>query len=308
MVQGTFYTSNSYALRDFVPWTVSFVVSGDLLGRTSPFFDSTKEVSIELATEWWDFHVRQGRYPLVTVHFPLSGEDLIQAMDRLGWASRALAIGTAAYLSRVKSALPFIQACFVPIAFLQAVEEEIIKGAAQSLEDETARPLSKVAHGAWLEPQPQSPWSRKHTALGSKEPPSYLWFASVYGGDVDDLQRQWARSVELEGPKPTMGHAPRVRISSVEEWARMIEASSGLEILPVIDATLGDEASWNLADRLKGSSGRPPVGIIRIPERDDGGDFEVTEWWTLSQGPRSTLKLEGSGDREGLGVAPWISS
>jgi len=277
--QGSFLERNSYALRDHVPWYVAFVVGGDLAGRSDPFFDSSMEISLELLTEWLRFHASRGASPVLALHFPLEGEHLLRAMSRLGLGTNTLAGGTAAYLSVLKRHLPSYRECYMPVAFLAAIEEETREPPPFPEEGR-----QRVAHGAWLAPQPQSRWSRRHTAIDGTE--GYLWYAPVYAAEDGD----WDKSVDILGYYRPTARAPRP-FQGLSAWLASLR-SQGIRIVPVLAATDND-AARDLA--LRSQEEEKPQGLLYQNFQEEGGRLATVPegWWELSRASaRSQLRLE----------------
>lgn len=271
--QGSFMKNNSYALREHVPWYVAFAIGGDLRDRTDPHFDSTLELSIELLAEWRAFHARRGNAPVIGLHFPLQGDHLLRAMARLGLGPHTLSRGTADFLSTLANVAPFRE-CYLPMPFLEAIEAEGI----------TPPPLPSKAHhrraeGAWLANQPQSAWSRRHTAVDGQE--GYLWYAAVYAAQDGDAER----SVDIQAHEPTTPSLPV--FSSLWDWLGRLR-SQGIRIVPVLAATETSEHTRALAHRCQELL--PPKGLVyqnsEVQARVPPG------WWELSTANTSELRLE----------------
>lgn len=279
--QGSFLRQNTYILRDYTPWYVAFVVGGDLTGRTDPSFDSSLEISPELFSEWFRFH--NDHSPVVGIHFPLEGEQLLRSMGRLGLDSHTLASGTAAYLSTLQRLVPYRE-CFVPIAFLRAIEAETM---APPPFPEAGR--QRVARGAWLAPEPQSAWSRRHTAVDGTE--GYLWYAPVYGSrDNDASSSLWDRRADVMGFKPTP--QPPRRFTSLEDWLKTIRSRDNIRIVPVLAAT-DETKDRQLAIRIQEVD--EPRGLLYQNGNEKEISSEIPEgWWVLSASSKRTqLRLEG---------------
>jgi hypothetical protein len=277
-IQGSFLEHNTYALRDHVPWYVAFVVGGDLAGRADPFFDSSLEISPELLTEWRRFHKtrRDGVSPVVAVHFPLDGEQLLRAMAWLGLGSHTLARGTAAYLSTLARVAPYRE-CYLPMPLLTAIE-----AGAAALPPFPLEGRQQQARGAWLSSKPQSQWSRWHTAVDGKE--GYLWYAPVYAAE----DGAWDTTVDVRGFRPTPQPPPT--FSGLADWLRGLRAH-GLRVVPVLAATETDEKTRALAERSQEEE--EPRGLVYQNAGDEADAAPVPMgWWELSTGSSSELRLE----------------
>lgn len=276
--QGAFLRSNTYLLRDHVPWYVAFLISGDLQGRDSLHFDSSLNASPDLLEEWYNFHSRRCLHPpVVAFHFPLEGEDLLNAMARLGLGSHTLALGTALYLKALSRLRPFAE-CYIPITFLQSIAAET--RAVESVPRET---LNRVANGAWLSKKPQSPWSRWHKAVDGQE--GYLWYASVYAHEKED----WDKKVNVVGYQPS-DNLRRRHFDSLEEWLNYIR-SNGIRLVPVVAATQGSPEILALAMKVQEKD--EPRGLIYQNNPPEGKMARVPDkWWDLSTGFTSNLRLE----------------
>lgn len=275
MPQGSFLEKNTYVLHNHVPWYVTFVLGGDLSGRTDPFFDSSLEISPDLLSEWYHFH---NSVPKVGLHFPLDGDDLLRAMIRLGLGSHTLATGTAAYLSTLRSVVPFFQDCFIPVVFLDAIRAEIV---GRSLPfPETGR--QRTVRGAWLSPEPQSQWSRQHT--DSKGNNGYLWYAPVYG--VKDANI-WDRQVDIVGHKETPRAPPH--FLKFDDWLASLRVC-GIRVIPVLAATENLE-SQKLA--MEAQEIEEPRGLFYQNSPNGIRSAKPEGWWELSRGHSlAQLRLE----------------
>ena len=270
---------NSYALRDYVPPLVVFVVNGQFAGRADLFFDSSQDVSVVLLSEWRAYHERAGRHPRIGVHLPLYGDDLLRTLDRLGTGSHSLARRSASYLSMLIRVVPFDH-CFVPVLFLKAIDVET-KGERVPLPPEAT---AQVVEGGWLSEKPQSPWSKWHRSADGKEE-GFLSYAQVYPSEKEP----WLRQVTVAGPLPTPQE--KKEFSSLEEWLKKMR-EVGVNIVPVLLSTNDDPEAVALANRVAAQTA--PKGLLLYTR-----DVVVVPpavvpqgWWTLGASSMNDLRLE----------------
>jgi hypothetical protein len=271
---GLFLRRNSYALRDYVPDHVVFLAGGNLKGREDPYFDASTEISPELLSEWRLFHEQRDRHPLISVHFPLEGTELLLTIGRLGVMSNNIGLGVDSYLNALKRMIP-INSCFIPSPILVIIDNE-------SKDDKTPLPsdmTERVIQGAWLSKLPQSAWSKEQ--VNNKGEKGFLSYASIYPAKKE----QWDLEVVIKGPRPT----PRRHNLSLtlKEWLSKAR-SSGMRIVPILAAS--EEAHISRRVALQSEEKEEPKGIIY---QNLNSYVPVPYgWWQIGESSQGNFILE----------------